>query len=404
MLAAGHADVRGDGVAVPGHGDVGEQQPGDALAFAGGVAGSFQIAGRSVTSWPIRACCASVSCPACCSAGLVVGVLCVGEGAQRGVPVGFEGVGDEPVGGVDGEVAAAGQVGVVAGALDVRGAQRVGLGGAVLEFGGDGEGGLDGQRGEGVDEQLPDGSSRPAPGIAADRGRVVDAVALAQVGGQFCCVEDAVHPGEAEDQASVDSVRRPRQAGPAPWGPRVRAARDREQIATCPRCVAGPPRWACRPRRGRPPRAGRCGPEHVRIGQHPAVGQGVGQFCDHVEGHTVQANPVLLIDPPSWPGHGPRSMGRFWSHLVSDASVAELHAFAELLGVPPARLRPGPLRRAGGHGRSGPVAGRHRGQQPRTRPPAHRRRPAPAADRRLLVAGDVEGEVERRHRRSDVVG
>jgi hypothetical protein len=43
---------------------------------------------------------------------------------------------------------------------------------------------------------------------------------------------------------------------------------------------------------------------------------------------------VLLIDPPSWPGHGPRSVGRFWSHLVSDVSVAELHAFAELLGVP----------------------------------------------------------------------
>ncbi len=66
-------------------------------------------------------------------AGLVVGGLGVAQGAQRGVPVGFEGVGDEPVGGVDGQVAAAGQVGVVAGALDVGGAQRVGLGGAVLE-------------------------------------------------------------------------------------------------------------------------------------------------------------------------------------------------------------------------------------------------------------------------------
>jgi hypothetical protein len=43
---------------------------------------------------------------------------------------------------------------------------------------------------------------------------------------------------------------------------------------------------------------------------------------------------VLLIDPPTWPGHGPRSAGRLWSHLVSDVSVAELHAFAELLGVP----------------------------------------------------------------------
>ena len=35
VLAAGPADVRGDGVAGAGDGDVGEQQPGDALAFAG---------------------------------------------------------------------------------------------------------------------------------------------------------------------------------------------------------------------------------------------------------------------------------------------------------------------------------------------------------------------------------
>ncbi|MFD5652161.1 DUF4031 domain-containing protein [Streptomyces sp. NPDC127039] len=38
---------------------------------------------------------------------------------------------------------------------------------------------------------------------------------------------------------------------------------------------------------------------------------------------------TLYIDPPTWPGHG-----RLWSHLVSDASYAELHAFAGALGVP----------------------------------------------------------------------
>jgi hypothetical protein len=38
---------------------------------------------------------------------------------------------------------------------------------------------------------------------------------------------------------------------------------------------------------------------------------------------------VILIDPPTWPGHG-----RLWSHLVSDESYAELHAFAAALGVP----------------------------------------------------------------------
>jgi hypothetical protein len=38
---------------------------------------------------------------------------------------------------------------------------------------------------------------------------------------------------------------------------------------------------------------------------------------------------VILLDPPAWPGRG-----RLWSHLVSDVSYAELHAFAELLGIP----------------------------------------------------------------------
>jgi hypothetical protein len=38
---------------------------------------------------------------------------------------------------------------------------------------------------------------------------------------------------------------------------------------------------------------------------------------------------VLYIDTPRWPAHG-----RLWAHLISDVSVAELHAFAELLGAP----------------------------------------------------------------------
>ncbi|GGL07071.1 hypothetical protein Sme01_12070 [Sphaerisporangium melleum] len=40
---------------------------------------------------------------------------------------------------------------------------------------------------------------------------------------------------------------------------------------------------------------------------------------------------AVLIDPPAWPG--PR--GLLWSHLVSDVSLDELHAFAARLGVPP---------------------------------------------------------------------
>jgi hypothetical protein len=38
---------------------------------------------------------------------------------------------------------------------------------------------------------------------------------------------------------------------------------------------------------------------------------------------------MLLVDAAVWPGRG-----RLWAHLVSDVSLAELHAFAELLGVP----------------------------------------------------------------------
>ncbi|MBC3993148.1 DUF4031 domain-containing protein [Streptomyces sp. AC563] len=38
---------------------------------------------------------------------------------------------------------------------------------------------------------------------------------------------------------------------------------------------------------------------------------------------------AVYIDPPVWPGHG-----RMWSHLISDVSYAELHEFAERIGVP----------------------------------------------------------------------
>ncbi|MEV7378173.1 DUF4031 domain-containing protein [Streptomyces lydicus] len=38
---------------------------------------------------------------------------------------------------------------------------------------------------------------------------------------------------------------------------------------------------------------------------------------------------AIYIDRPIWPGHG-----RMWSHVVSDASFDELHAFAARIGVP----------------------------------------------------------------------
>ncbi|HWB35293.1 MAG TPA: DUF4031 domain-containing protein [Rugosimonospora sp.] len=43
---------------------------------------------------------------------------------------------------------------------------------------------------------------------------------------------------------------------------------------------------------------------------------------------------MIYVDPPVWPGRG-RAAGRLWAHLVSDVSFHELHAFAELLGLPP---------------------------------------------------------------------
>ncbi|MFI1192889.1 DUF4031 domain-containing protein [Micromonospora sp. NPDC020750] len=37
---------------------------------------------------------------------------------------------------------------------------------------------------------------------------------------------------------------------------------------------------------------------------------------------------MLYLDRPAWPARG-----RLWSHLISDVSPAELHAFAEALGA-----------------------------------------------------------------------
>ena len=38
---------------------------------------------------------------------------------------------------------------------------------------------------------------------------------------------------------------------------------------------------------------------------------------------------TILVDNAHWPKHG-----RVWCHLVSDRSLAELHAFAFQLGIP----------------------------------------------------------------------
>ncbi len=38
---------------------------------------------------------------------------------------------------------------------------------------------------------------------------------------------------------------------------------------------------------------------------------------------------AILIDAPTWPGRG-----GLWSHLASDTSLAELHAFARAHAIP----------------------------------------------------------------------
>jgi muramoyltetrapeptide carboxypeptidase len=39
---------------------------------------------------------------------------------------------------------------------------------------------------------------------------------------------------------------------------------------------------------------------------------------------------TIIVDPPNAAGHG-----RLWSHLASDTSYDELHAFAATVGIPP---------------------------------------------------------------------
>ena len=38
---------------------------------------------------------------------------------------------------------------------------------------------------------------------------------------------------------------------------------------------------------------------------------------------------AILVDEPLWPNHGTK-----WAHLISDASIDELHAFARAAGIP----------------------------------------------------------------------
>src|SRR6266568_9521073 len=179
-LAAAESDVQVDAVGL-GHGDVVDEQPGHALALAlrGGRVGpqGGEVGGQRADAGLV-----GLGERGGGRGGVVVVVLGGLQGAQRLVPVGFQGSGDQPVAGVDGEVAAAGQVGAVPGAFDVAGSHGAGFGGAGPDLGLDGEGDLEGQRGEGLEQQLAGGGAGGAAGDGlAARPGVVDALAHALV-------------------------------------------------------------------------------------------------------------------------------------------------------------------------------------------------------------------------------
>ena len=75
----------------------------------------------------------------------------------------------------------------------------------MLELGRDGEGGFDGERGEGVDEQLPDLLVESGAGDGlADPAGVFDAVALAHVGGDLLVAALVVADGHALPAGPAD--------------------------------------------------------------------------------------------------------------------------------------------------------------------------------------------------------
>ena len=116
-LSAAEADVGVDVVGL-GERDVVDEQPDDPFTFPlrGGAVGPQRGEVGGERADPGFVLLAERRRGGAGALVVVVGAL---DGPQRVVPVGFEGVGDEPVVGVDGEVASAGEVGALVGALDV---------------------------------------------------------------------------------------------------------------------------------------------------------------------------------------------------------------------------------------------------------------------------------------------
>jgi hypothetical protein len=261
-----------------------------------------------------------------------------------------------------GEVAAAGQVGVVAGALDVGGAQRVGLGGSLPEFGGNLEGRLDGQRRERVDQQLADALVEGVAGDGgADRAGVVDAVALAEVGGQVFPAAGVVADGHppAAAAAGDDAL----QEGGA------FAGRSGGAVA------------AVRGGVGREP-----GDVGLPLFQGDVAGVGAGDEGDPLlAGHRDAASLPAGQQPLAVPAVGERAgVARVVQHVQHGGMPQRLPVDLALAGafvVPPGEGQPGGAERL--HHGGGRAGGLERGEQV----------PQRALDGGVGVEGDVPGGI-----------
>jgi hypothetical protein len=163
-LSAAESDVEVDLVGLV-EGDVVDDEPDHPFAFSLGGGGvgpqSREVGGQGADLGLLLVVEGGVGLH-----GPVVGVLGVAELAQRVVPVGFEAVSDEPVVGIDRQVAAPGGLGAVAGPFDVGGTEPVGLGGAAGELVLDAQGDLERERGEGVEHERGDGGVDTGAGDA----------------------------------------------------------------------------------------------------------------------------------------------------------------------------------------------------------------------------------------------
>ena len=202
--AAPEADV-GDDLVGPQQGDVLDQEPDHALAFALGD-GRVTPQPRKISGQgqDLLSLAGLQGAPVGVPSAFVV-VLGVAQRTQFLVPFGFERLGHQAVVGVDGEVAALGELGFVAGPVHLLVSQVVGLLGPGDKLVVHGQGHFEGERRHRLDEQVPDGTVDVlAEQTLARRLGFLDASLLAEVLGHDLAVLDVVADGHALAAAPAD--------------------------------------------------------------------------------------------------------------------------------------------------------------------------------------------------------